>query len=82
MHQRAVLAGGCFWGMQDLIRKLPGVVSTRVGILAATLRTRPTATMVLMRRGSKSSSIQRRRAASLSLLFASVQGPWLNVQKS
>ncbi len=29
--QRAVLAGGCFWGMQDLIRKRPGVVSTRVG---------------------------------------------------
>ena len=29
--QRAVLAGGCFWGMQDLIRKLPGVRSTRVG---------------------------------------------------
>jgi peptide-methionine (S)-S-oxide reductase len=27
----AVLAGGCFWGMQDLIRRLPGVVSTRVG---------------------------------------------------
>src|SRR5205085_12544756 len=29
--QKAVLAGGCFWGMQDLIRKQPGVVSTRVG---------------------------------------------------
>ncbi|MFG2577020.1 peptide-methionine (S)-S-oxide reductase MsrA [Streptomyces sp. NPDC048481] len=29
--QRAVLAGGCFWGMQDLIRKLPGVTETRVG---------------------------------------------------
>ena len=29
--EKAVLAGGCFWGMQDLIRKLPGVVSTRVG---------------------------------------------------
>jgi peptide-methionine (S)-S-oxide reductase len=31
MTDRAVLAGGCFWGMQDLIRELPGVVSTRVG---------------------------------------------------
>ena len=28
---RAVLAGGCFWGMQDLIRKRAGVISTRVG---------------------------------------------------
>jgi len=30
-QELAVLAGGCFWGMQDLIRKLPGVKSTRVG---------------------------------------------------
>ncbi|MDA9465511.1 peptide-methionine (S)-S-oxide reductase MsrA [Bradyrhizobium sp. CCBAU 53415] len=29
--ERAVLAGGCFWGMQQLLRRLPGVVSTRVG---------------------------------------------------
>jgi peptide-methionine (S)-S-oxide reductase len=31
MTERAVLAGGCFWGMQDLIRKKSGVISTRVG---------------------------------------------------
>ena len=29
--ETAILAGGCFWGMQDLIRKLPGVISSRVG---------------------------------------------------
>jgi peptide-methionine (S)-S-oxide reductase len=31
MTEKAVLTGGCFWGMQDLIRKLPGVIETRVG---------------------------------------------------
>jgi peptide-methionine (S)-S-oxide reductase len=30
-EERAVLAGGCFWGLQDLIRKMQGVISTRVG---------------------------------------------------
>ena len=30
-QERTVLAGGCFWGMQDLIRKLPGIDATRVG---------------------------------------------------
>ncbi len=29
--EKAILAGGCFWGMQDLIRKRPGVIATRVG---------------------------------------------------
>ena len=29
--ETAILAGGCFWGMEDLVRRMPGVLSTRVG---------------------------------------------------
>lgn len=36
-NQKAILAGGCFWGMQDLFRRLPGVVSTRVGYAGGAL---------------------------------------------
>jgi peptide-methionine (S)-S-oxide reductase len=37
-EQRAVLAGGCFWGMQDLIRRFPGVIRTRVGYTGGEVR--------------------------------------------
>lgn len=37
-EERAVLAGGCFWGMQDLIRRYDGVLSTRVGYTGGTVR--------------------------------------------
>jgi peptide-methionine (S)-S-oxide reductase len=37
-QERAVLAGGCFWGMQDLIRRHEGVISTRVGYTGGDVR--------------------------------------------
>lgn len=36
--ETAILAGGCFWGMQDLIRRMPGVLSTRVGYSGGDVR--------------------------------------------
>jgi len=46
--ERAVFAGGCFWGMQDLIRRLPGVTETRVGYTGGTV---PNATYAKIKRG-------------------------------
>ena len=37
-QSRAVLAGGCFWGMQDLLRRYAGVISTRVGYTGGEVR--------------------------------------------
>lgn len=47
--ERAVLAGGCFWGMQDLIRKMPGVIDTRVGYTGGTV---PNATYNIVKTGT------------------------------
>jgi peptide-methionine (S)-S-oxide reductase len=38
VQERAILAGGCFWGMQDLIRRYPGVISTRIGYSGGDVR--------------------------------------------
>ena len=46
--ERAVFAGGCFWGMQDLIRRLPGVTETRVGYTGGRV---PNATYAKIKRG-------------------------------
>ena len=32
-YKKAYIAGGCFWGMEDLFRKLPGIIDTEVGYI-------------------------------------------------
>ena len=55
-HEKAVLAGGCFWGMQDLIRKQPGIISTRVGYTGGDVPNATYRNTGRMPRASRSSS--------------------------
>lgn len=58
--ETSILAGGCFWGMQDLIRKMPGVLSTRVGYTGGDT---PNATYAKVKQG------QTGHAESLEVVF-------------
>ena len=58
--ERAILAGGCFWGMQDLLRRYPGVISTRVGYRGGDVPNATYRIMELTLKRSKSCSILNR----------------------
>ncbi|QJE73198.1 peptide-methionine (S)-S-oxide reductase MsrA [Aerophototrophica crusticola] len=47
--ETAILAGGCFWGMEDLVRRVPGVLATRVGYTGGSL---PNATYNDVKKGT------------------------------
>ena len=53
--ETAILAGGCFWGMQDLLRRYPGVLDTRVGYTGGDVPN-ATATMATTPKPSRFSS--------------------------
>ncbi len=66
--ETAILAGGCFWGMQEIIREIDGVIATRVGYCGGNL---PNATYEAVKRGGTG------HAEAIKIIFDPVQ---LNLQ--
>jgi peptide-methionine (S)-S-oxide reductase len=48
--ETAILGGGCFWGMQDLLRRYSGVISSRVGYTGGDVPTPPTEIIATMQK--------------------------------
>ncbi len=76
MKERAILAGGCFWGMQDLSANCPACLRPVSATPAATSPTPPTATTATTPKRSRSSSTRRRSAtADLLEFFFQIHDP-------
>ena len=74
--EKAILAGGCFWGMQDLIRRRPGVMSRGWATREAMSRMPPIETILATQRLSRSPSTRkRRRYRDLLELFFQIHDP-------
>src|SRR6185312_12936551 len=79
--ERAILAGGCFWGMQDLLRRYPGVISTRVGysggdVKNATYRNHGSHAGASYRSGIYYTSEEQKRAALDTIADVEASGLW------
>jgi hypothetical protein len=62
--ERAILAGGCFWGAQQLVRRLPGVISTRVGYSGGNVKNATYNNHGTTQKRSRSRSTRVRRASA------------------
>ena len=95
-EERAVLAGGCFWGVQDLIRRYDGVLSTRVGYTGGNVLPRYVSQSRLTRRsnrdhlrscprsaiGRSSSSSSRFTTQARAIARATTSGPAIDLRSS
>ena len=73
--ETAVLAGGCFWGVQDLIRRQPGVISTRASATPGGRNERDYRNHALTPKRSRSSSTRRKLVPDILEFFFQIHDP-------